>query len=171
MAEKQLKTRVALRRDLKANFNPALVPLKGELLFVQQEDGSLRLKVGDGSKQFYSLPYLDEENNIVVWGYYLNGKFYTSSTYTTEVEKSKAHIYIDSIEEKVYIYDGSKYVCVDSDIPNASAQQAGIMKLYSSQGQNTDGTITQKFFTDSIDDILFSVDEEDAECLVLDKPW
>lgn len=66
MAEKQIKTRVALRRDLKANFNPVAIPLKGELLFVQQEDNTLRLKVGDGVKQFYSLPYIDEENNIVV---------------------------------------------------------------------------------------------------------
>lgn len=56
-------------------------------------------------------------------------------------------------------------------IPNATAEQAGIMKLYTSQGNNEDGTITQKFFTDSIDDIVFGLDEEDDECLVLEKPW
>ena len=56
-------------------------------------------------------------------------------------------------------------------IPNATAQQAGIMKLYTTQGYNEDGTITQKFFTESIDDILFGIDDEDAECLVLEKPW
>ena len=66
MADKQLKTRIALRRDLKANFAASLVALKGELLFVDQPDGKLRLKIGDGSTPFYSLPYVDTENNIVV---------------------------------------------------------------------------------------------------------
>ena len=87
------------------------------------------------------------------------------------MEKSRAHLYIDTNTNKLYIYDGSNYVCVDEMIPGASAQQAGIMKLYSEQGQNTDGTITQKFFTDSIDAIDFDIDEEDSECLVLNKPW
>ena len=66
MATKQLKTRIALRRDAKANFSAAFVALKGELLFVDQPDGKLRVKVGDGVTPYSTLAYLDEENNIVV---------------------------------------------------------------------------------------------------------
>ena len=66
MADKQLKTRIALRRDVKNNFSSSFVPLKGEILFVDQPDGALRIKVGDGSTQYANLVYLDEENNIVV---------------------------------------------------------------------------------------------------------
>lgn len=171
MADKQLRTRIALRRDIKNNFSPTFVPLKGELLFVQQPDGTLRLKVGDGTKPYSNLAYLDEENNIVVWGYYLNNKFYTSSSYSEELEKSEAHIYLDKNSLKIYIYDGTKFICVDEMIPGATANQAGILKLYNTHGPNTDGTITQKYFTEAIDGIEFGLDQDEEECLILVKPW
>jgi hypothetical protein len=55
-------------------------------------------------------------------------------------------------------------------IPNASASQAGIMKLYNEHGVNIDGTMTQKAITEGIDEIEFAIDEQDAECLILNKP-
>ena len=171
MAEKQLKSRVALRKDLLTNFNPTFVALNGEVLFVQQTNNKIRVKIGDGITPFYNLAYLDTNNNIVVWGYYLNNKFYTDSTYIVELEKSEEHIYIDQISNKLYIYNGTDFICADQMIPSATDQQAGIMKLYKTHGSNEDGTITQKFFTDSIDDIIFSLDSNDSECLVLAKPW
>ena len=54
-------------------------------------------------------------------------------------------------------------------LPNATAEAAGIMKLYSEQGSNTNGTITQKFFTDTINGINFAVEKSDNECLTLSK--
>lgn len=56
-------------------------------------------------------------------------------------------------------------------IPNATEEREGIMKLYKGSGQNEDGTMTQKAITDGIDDIEFSVDSQDSECLILSKPW
>lgn len=173
MAEKTFKTRVALRRDLASNYSSSFVALKGEVLFVDTSDNKLRIKVGDGSTSYSNLKFLDEENNIVNWGYLLNGKFYSDSTYAAEKEMQAiiSHIYIDHNTNKVYIYSGVEYVCIDSDLPNATSSVAGIMKLYSEDGNNEDGTMTQKAITDGISDIEFAIDENDSECLVLSKPW
>lgn len=65
MAEKQLKVKVALRRDAKANIDPFITLLNGEILFVDDND-NIRIKVGDGVTPFYNLPYVDEKNNIVI---------------------------------------------------------------------------------------------------------
>lgn len=55
-------------------------------------------------------------------------------------------------------------------IPGATANQAGILKLYNTHGSNTDGTITQKYFTEAIDGIEFGLDQDEEECLILVKP-
>lgn len=170
MADKQLRTRISLRRDDVINFESSFIPLKGEVLFVNYDD-SIRVKVGDGVTNFANLKYLDTKNNIVVWGYYFNGNFYTDSTYTEEIGREHEHIYIDVITNKIYVYDNTKYVSIDSMIPNATDQVAGILKLYNNRGQNIDGTMTQKVITDGIDEIRFAIDENDNECLVLNKPW
>ena len=170
MAENKFKTRIQLRRDELANYAPSFIPLKGELLFVNSGN-RLRVKVGDGTSSFSSLGYLDNENSIIYWGYYLNEKFYTDSTYTVEIEKSIYHLYVDKNTNKLYIYNNNKFVCIDEMIPNATEEREGIMKLYKGSGQNEDGTMTQKAITDGIDDIEFSVDSQDSECLILSKPW
>lgn len=62
MSEKTLKTRVKQRRDTVANWtknNPVL--LKGEIAIVEDTDGAIRFKVGDGSKAFSALAYTDEK--------------------------------------------------------------------------------------------------------------
>lgn len=62
MSEKTLKTRVKNRRDTAANWtknNPVL--LKGEIAIVEDTDGAIRFKVGDGSKAFSALAYTDEK--------------------------------------------------------------------------------------------------------------
>lgn len=62
MSEKTLKTRVKQRRDTVANWtknNPVL--LKGEIAIVEDTDGAIRFKVGDGSKVFSALAYTDEK--------------------------------------------------------------------------------------------------------------
>lgn len=170
MADKQLRTRISLRRDNVINFDSNFTPLNGEILFVNYED-SVRVKVGDGVTTFANLDYLDTKNNIVVWGYYFNEKFYTDSTYTQEISAEHEHIYIDVNTNKIYVYDNNNYVSIDNMLPTASDQVAGVLKLFNSQGQNTDGTMTQKAITDGIDEIKFAIDEEDSECLVLNKPW
>lgn len=62
MNEKILKTRIKQRRDTVANWtknNPVL--LKGEIAIVEDTDGTIRFKVGDGSKTFSALAYTDEK--------------------------------------------------------------------------------------------------------------
>ena len=172
MADKLLRTRISLRRDDAVKFDSDFVPLNGEILFVDTDDGAIRVKLGDGELTFSELPFLDTVNNIVMWGYYFNKKFYIDTTYTTELEKSLKHIYIDKITNSLYVYDadGKKYVGIDEMIPHADNNTFGIMKLYDSEGNSIDGTMTQKAITDGIDEIVFAIDGEDEECLVLDKP-
>lgn len=62
MNEKILKTRIKQRRDTVANWtnnNPVL--LKGEIAIVEDTDGAIRFKVGDGSKTFSALAYTDDK--------------------------------------------------------------------------------------------------------------
>lgn len=62
MNEKILKTRIKQRRDTVDNWtnnNPVL--LKGEIAIVEDTDGAIRFKVGDGSKTFSALAYTDEK--------------------------------------------------------------------------------------------------------------
>lgn len=60
MSEKNLSVRLKQRCDTTANWeanNPVL--LKGEIAVVEGTDGSIRFKVGDGSKAFNALAYTD----------------------------------------------------------------------------------------------------------------
>lgn len=62
MNEKTLKARIKQRRDTIASWtknNPVL--LKGEIAIVEDTDGAIRFKVGDGSKTFSALAYTDEK--------------------------------------------------------------------------------------------------------------
>ncbi len=62
MNEKTLKARIKQRRDTIASWtknNPVL--LKGEIAIVEDTDGAIRFKVGDGNKTFSALAYTDEK--------------------------------------------------------------------------------------------------------------
>lgn len=56
-----LSTKILLRKDTAERwnqFNPVL--LNGETAVVVEEDGNVRLKVGDGEKTYSELPFLHE---------------------------------------------------------------------------------------------------------------
>ena len=58
----QLNARIKHKRDTASNWatkNPT--PLDGEIIIVEATDGTTRLKVGDGSTKYASLPFLDED--------------------------------------------------------------------------------------------------------------
>jgi len=173
MAEKKLKTRIGLRRDIESNFSTTFQPLLGEVLLVDTTTYGLRVKIGDGAKTFGQLDYEDNNNNVILNGYYLNEKFYKDSTYQVELEKNENKIYIDKNGKQIYIYNDAdhKYICIDEMIATATDAKAGLTKLYKTSGQNEDGSMTQKAITDCIDDVMFAVDDNDPECLVLNKPW
>ena len=177
--EKILKTIIQLRRDTEANWKKiedSFIPKKGEVCLVDTSNKGLRAKIGDGVTYLKNLQYSDEYvlseiDKVVLIGYYLNFKFYTDSTYTVELPKQLNKIYIDKNSNIIYHYNGEKYVSINDTLPTASDVIAGISKLYQSGGQNTDGSISQAGITNGVRSISFSVDEDDAECLILDLPW
>lgn len=172
----ELNTRIKLRKDTLANWNrvgDSLVPLNGECCIVDAGEKGIRLKVGDGVRTFNEIEFVDQDSSFkypVVIGYYLNGHFYKDSAYVVEYPLYTHQLYVDFLTKKIYFYDGTALQITQIDIPLASASAPGIMKLYTTSGNNADGTITQKLFTDSIDTIEFGQALDDEECLVLNKP-
>ena len=156
---KTLLTKIKLRRDNDYNYaakKDTFIPLKGEVCLVDVAGKGLKAKVGDGVKTWANLPYTDEEvykaiDALIVSGELVDGIFYTDSTHTDYYTPTGGTIYIDTARSKVYIYNDNEYVCVNKDVALASSEQAGIVKLYSTTGQNTDGTMTQKAITDKFD--------------------
>jgi len=179
MADKILKTIIQLRRDTQANWaaiEESFTPRKGEVCLIDTTDKGLRVKVGDGLTLLKSLPYADdviyeEIDKVVLVGYFLNGKFYTDSTYQVELQKSINKVYIDKSTNVVYHYNGANYISVNDTLPNASDTVAGIMKLYQASGENTDGAMSQAVVTNGVKDIKFGIDSRDTECLTLELPW
>ena len=175
---KTINAIIQLRRDKDYNFEAiqnTYVPMDGEVVLVDTSTG-LRAKVGDGVTVWAQLPYTDERiinniDNIVVYGYFLNNIFYTSSTYTEELPREFNKIYIDKNSNIIYHYDGLQYVSINDTLPTASSVVAGISKLYQDGGQNEDGSMSQKAVTNGVQSISFTIDDEDTECLVLDLPW
>ena len=161
----EFKTRIALRRaaeNVLTSKNPIL--LKGEIVLVDTASGLLKTKVGDGEKHFNDLPY----EEFLLRGYYLNGKFWTDSTYTVELPASIDHLYLDINSEKttkkcLYFWDGTKYEPTNGE-NIATDTVAGIVKLYDAEGNNTDGTMTQRSITEAVKN---GVVDEDDECLIL----
>lgn len=169
MTTEVIKTTFMFRRGLQSAWeknNPVLA--YGEPGF---EKDTYRLKIGDGITPWNNLDYFTGGYEAILYGYYLNDKFYTDSTYITELEKDIHKFYIDKNSDIVYHYDGTKFVSVNDTIPTASDLIAGISKLYQDGGLNTDGSMSQKAVTDGVQSIHLDVDKDDVECLVLDLPW
>lgn len=62
MTEKKLNTRIQLKTDSEKNWGYAMsfIPKKGEPVVYQLEDGSVSIKVGDGTSLVYALPFVGE---------------------------------------------------------------------------------------------------------------
>lgn len=172
MSEKILKGVALCRRRSETDYDKvkdSFVPKKGEICLVDTALYGLRAKIGDGATNFGNLQYSDNENSIVLLGYYFNNEFYNDSTYTIALEKNEKHLYVDkNARGALYIWNGNEYASVS---PEATEDVAGIMKLYQSHGFASDGTMSQKIITEGINSIKLELDEVDAECLVLDLPW
>ena len=136
-----------LRRDNDYNYRKVentFIPAKGEVCLVDTVRDGLRAKIGDGITPFKNLRYADEDiaMNIVVRGYLSNNQFYSDVALTHLVKASVNKIYVDAVKNGVYVYNGSQYTPITQTITAATAQTAGVMKLYNSLGQETDGTMT-----------------------------
>lgn len=75
-------------------------------------------------------------------------------------------VYIDKPHRKFYYFNGEQYVTINVNLPTASSATAGAVKLYTTTGYNTDGTMTQKAITDELDLRFKTNVDEDNELLV-----
>ena len=150
---KQINAIIKLRRDNEANFNlikNSFIPANGEVVLVDTSNG-LRAKVGTGITTYGALPFTDVvSRNGVVNGYYDNGIFYTDNLKTSVINGSTGKIYVDNIHSKIYFYNGENYINIQQTLTTATEEIPGIVKLYNSIGNNTDGTMTQKAITDEL---------------------
>ena len=156
---------IRLRRDNDFNYakiKDTFIPANGEICLVDTARDGLRAVCGDGVHTFGELDYVGE---VLVRGYYYNGDFYSDASHTQQINGSIIKVYIDLHNSGLYYFDGSHYQSASEGGPisTATSEKAGIMKLYDSVGQNTDGTMTQKAITDELDDkveISLNLEEE-----------
>lgn len=167
---RKIEATIRLRRDNDYNFEAIknkFIPANGEVVLVDTARDGLRAKVGDGVSTYAQLQFTDADiRNTVQQGYYDSGIFYKDITKQTPFPMMANKIYIDKIQSKIYYYNGENYVPIDASFSTATADIAGTMKLYSTMGQNTDGTMTQKSITDELV-VRFKTDvDADNELLI-----
>ena len=161
MAIKRVEAIFKLRRDNDYNYEKVkdtFIPAKGEVCLVDTARLGLCVKVGDGVSTYGSLEYV---NTIFQMVTFVEGKVFINDK---EITPNGNKIYIDANNTNdLYYYNGVEFVLIGpGSLPTASAGTAGIMKLYSTTGENVDGTMTQKAITDELNTkISASVNLED----------
>ena len=95
----QLNARIKHKRDTASNWatkNPT--PLDGEIIIVESTDGTTRLKVGDGSTKYASLPFLDED---------LATQVSTNTSNITTLTNTKVTGVTSATSGNVVVFDGT----------------------------------------------------------------
>lgn len=161
---------IQLRRDNDYNFKKvenSFIPANGEVVLVDTAKDGLRAKVGDGFSTFAQLQYTDNDiRNTVQQGYYDNNVFYKDATKQTVSLAMVNKIYIDIPTRKLYYYNGEQYVLVNANMPIATSETPGMVKLYTTTGYEVDGTMTQKAITDELDLRYKATIDSDDELLI-----
>lgn len=155
-----------LRRDNEFNYDKiknTFIPADGEICLIDTARDGLRAVCGDGKTIFAELDYL---NDLIQKGYYSNGIFYKDAEFTQQLKATIIRIYIDLNTNEMYHFDGEAYVEIGSKVPTASAELPGILKLYTSTGQNEDGTMTQKAITDELNTKVELTLKEEEELII-----
>ena len=168
--KKVIEATIRLRRDNDYNYEAIkdkFVPANGEVVLVDTARDGLRAKVGDGYSTYAELQFTDADlRNAVLQGYYNDGVFYSDSTMQTRMLGMINKIYIDTPRRKIYYFNGTGYEPAVANTTVANAETAGIMKLYSTTGQNTDGTMTQKSITDELNQRIKTEVNAEEELLI-----
>ena len=157
--EKIVNAVIACRRDNDYNYAKVattFIPKSGEICLVDTSRQGLCAIVGDGSATYGDLLANGYVNDIFIKGFYLNGTFYNVKENPTDVnilDKNVNKIYIDlNNKNSIYYYDGENFVLVGiGNLPTASADTAGVVKMYNVTGSNEDGTMTQKSITEELE--------------------
>ena len=151
-----------LRRDNDYNYakiKDSFVPANGEICLVDTARNGLRAVCGDGVKTFGELKYLDD---FVQYGYYYENNFYEDAAYSIEINAYTTRLYVDLKNSQLYYFDGSDYKKLSQDLQVASEELAGVMKLYSTTGDNVDGTMTQRAITRELGEkVELTIDAEE----------
>ena len=164
---KYLNSTIRLRRDNDYNYAKVankFIPADGEICLIDTARSGLRAVCGDGRTPFGELDFMD---NLFIKGYIYNGVFYSDTAHNELCKTNTNLFYIDIPTSGMYYYDGIEYQEISrSSVPTATIATdttPGIMKLYSTTGQNTDGTMTQKAITDELNEkveITLNIEEE-----------
>lgn len=150
---KNVISSIQLKRGTKLNLETILVndkkPLKGEPVW---ELDTNKLKIGDGVNNYADLPYLEntlEISSKILRGYYEQGVFWKNESKTERWPDFIDKLYVDIPTNTVYYYSASdkRYVNL---IALASSSAPGLVKLYTTTGQNEDGSMTQKAITNHL---------------------
>ena len=164
--------KVIIRRDNESNYKQK-TPANNEICLVDVPGFGVRVKIGDGTTTFTELNYLDEQllhsiDNVIIKGYFYQEQFYADAQHEELLEGKASRLYIDTASSKLYTYNGSNYEPLKAHLPTANAEVAGVVKLYDTVGQNTDGTMTQRAITDELDDKIEMLVHKDQEMLEFD---
>lgn len=154
-----------LRRDNDYNYakiKDKFIPANGEICLVDTARDGLRAVCGDGKTPFGSLEFM---GGLLVKGYFYDNSFYSDAAHTQKITGSQVKIYVDLAKNEIYHFNGTIYEPVNS-IPHASTTEAGVMKLYDTTGQNTDGTMTQKAITDELNEKVETMVISEEELLI-----
>lgn len=156
-----------LRRDNDYNYakiKDSFIPANGEICLVDTARDGLRAVCGDGVSTFGQLDFLVD---FIKKGYYYEGNFYSDAAHTIELDSFTTNLYIDLKTNQLYFFNGAEYKELNNNLQLASEQAAGIMKLYSTTGENEDGTMTQKAITKELSEKVEMAVKMEDELLVL----
>ena len=101
--------------------------------------------------------------NIISPGYFYEGEFYIDSQHIRKYVPYTYKLYIEVNTSKIYAYINDEYKIVGNMPEQADEHTAGIK----SKGINEDGSVTQKCFTENINQKVGA--ELNDEILVLTK--
>lgn len=166
MSKKIFNAVLQLRRDNDYNYKKiaeTFVPAKGEVCLVDTARQGLQAVIGDGVTKFGELEYTFSNFEK---GYFIDGKFYKDSLGENEISGQELKIYYDYNSSAILHYQDGEFITITQKIPTASASAPGVMKLYSTIGQNEDGTMTQKAITDELNE-KFEIELEPEQELII----
>lgn len=171
MANTQFNSIIRLRRDNDYNYakiKNTFIPANGEVCLVDTAREGLRAVCGDGVTPFGQLEFL---NDFVKRGYFIEGTFYYDYELTQIIPKRLSCLYLDINSNQAYIYNGDNFIQisgVSANVELATEETAGIVKMYNSVGENTDGTMTQFAITKELDEKVELVLDEDNEMVIFE---
>lgn len=160
---------IRLRRDNDYNYEKikdTFVPANGEICLVDTARNGLRAVCGDGVSTFGKLKYV---NDFIQYGYYHEGNFYEDFSFSVEVDAYTTRLYIDLKTSQLYYFNGKTYQKLNANLELASEQLAGVMKLYSTTGDNEDGTMTQRAITKELGEKVELTINMDEEMIIFTK--